>query len=136
IKAKTFEWITENSEDWQFEVARNKDYLNQFTCFSLALQNYVKIIIKHTIAKILYSLEKLSATKTFFAIENNEDDELKTKLSDLWKRCFMDNEIIDINNLPEPKPSRYIMSCSIVDGLEYPFSYYFMNQIDFYKIYY
>src|SRR6266542_4675000 len=113
VKEKTFKWVFENCDDWQFEIARNQDYLNQFTCFSLALQNYVKIIIKQTIAKILYSLEKLSATKIYFTLENDREYEMKTELYDLWKQCFMDNTVININNLPEPKPSRYTISCSI-----------------------
>src|SRR5690349_16402382 len=89
IKTKTFEWILTNCKNWQYEVALNDNYLSKFTCFSLALQNYVKIIIKQTIAKILFSLEKLSATVTFF---NNEGLE---ELSDLWKKFFIDNTIIN-----------------------------------------
>ncbi|PKC51823.1 hypothetical protein RhiirA1_482912, partial [Rhizophagus irregularis] len=47
----------------------------------------------------------------------------------------MDNAIINIDNLCEPKPSMYIMSRSIND-LEFPFSYYFMNLINYYEKYY
>src|ERR1051325_77324 len=134
IKAKTFEWILENCENWQYEVALNKDDLSKFTCFSLALQNHVKIIIKQAIAKILYSLEKLSAITTFFSSENTKDSEMKKELPDLWKRFFMSNTIIDINNLCEPRPSAYtIPSCTIINDLKFPFSHYFMNQINYYK---
>src|SRR6266542_2047286 len=135
VKEKTFKWVFENCDDWQFEIARNQDYLNQFTCFSLALQNYLKVTIKQTIAKILYLLEKFSATTTFFTIEN-EESEKKKDLADLWETIFMDNIIVNIDNLPEPKLSSYIMTCSVVNELEFPFSYYFMNQINYYKIYY
>jgi hypothetical protein len=135
IKTKTFNWISENCNDWKYEVARNQDYINQFTCFSLALQNYLLIIIKQTIAKILYSLEKLSATKTYFKLENCKESEMKTELLDLWKQCFLDDTVININNLPEPKPDRYIIT-SINNKLEFPFSYYFFNQINFYEMYY
>ncbi|CAB4443923.1 unnamed protein product [Rhizophagus irregularis] len=136
IKEKTFESIFGNYNDWQFEVAKNKDYLSQFASLLLALQNYVKMIIKQTIAKILYSLEKLSATKSYFTIEKIEENEMKIDLSDLWKQCFMDNTIININSLPEPKPSKYVMPYSVIDELEFPFSYYFFNQIKFYELYY
>ncbi|CAB4393294.1 unnamed protein product [Rhizophagus irregularis] len=135
IKTKTFEWILTNCKNWQCEVALNKkNYSSKFTCFSLALRNYVIIIIKQTISKILYSLEKFSAISTFF---NNKNDESKVKkeLSELWKIFFMDNAIINIDNLCEPKPSMYIMSRSIND-LEFPFSYYFMNLINYYEKYY
>jgi hypothetical protein len=136
MKEKTFESIYGNYNDWQFEVAKNQSYLSQFTSFSLALQNYVIMIIKQTIAKILYSLEKFSATKSYFTFEKIEENEMKKDLSDLWKRCFMDNTIININNLSDPKPSKYIMLYSVIDELEFSFSYYFFNQINFYKIYY
>ncbi|UZO24840.1 uncharacterized protein OCT59_017134 [Rhizophagus irregularis] len=135
IKTKTFEWILTNCKNWQCEVALNrKNYSSKFTCFSLALRNYVIIIIKQTISKILYSLEKLSAMSTFFNSENGES-KVKKELSELWKKFFMDNTIINIDNLCEPKPSMYIMSRSIND-LEFPFSYYFMNLINYYEKYY
>ncbi|CAB4443216.1 unnamed protein product [Rhizophagus irregularis] len=135
IKTKTFEWILTNCKNWQCEVALNrKNYSSKFTCFSLALRNYVIIIIKQTISKILYSLEKLSAMSTFFNSENCES-KVKKELSELWKKFFMDNTIINIDNLCEPKPSMYIMSRSIND-LEFPFSYYFMNLINYYEKYY
>ncbi|RGB41967.1 hypothetical protein C1646_810360 [Rhizophagus diaphanus] len=136
IKEKVYKWIFENCNNWQFEVAKNQDYLSQFTSLLLALQNYVKMIVKHTIAKILYSLEKLLVTKTYFTFEKINDDEIKAELSGLWKRCFMDNTIININNLPEPKTSKYIMSYYVIDELKFPFSYYFFNQINSYKLYY
>src|ERR1051325_7813441 len=121
IKAKTFKWILENCENWQYEVALNKENLSKFTCSSLALQNHVKIVIKQTIAKILYSLEKLSAIATFFNNENIKESKMKRELTDLWKRFFMSNEIIDINNLCEPKLSTYtISSCSIINDLKFP----------------
>ena len=56
--------------------------------------------------------------------------------TELWKQFFMDNTIINLNNLPEAMPSRYVMSCSTVNDLEFPHSYYFTNQINFYKIHY
>ncbi|GBC06772.1 hypothetical protein RclHR1_07030002 [Rhizophagus clarus] len=136
IKTKAFNWIFTSCKDWQFEVACNKDYLNQFKSFSLALENYVKITIKQTIAKIFYSLEKLSATATFFTIKNNDEYEIKSKLCNLWKKMLMDDTIININNLPEAEPSKYVMPCATVNELEFPFSYYFMNQINYYEGHY
>ncbi|RGB33408.1 hypothetical protein C1646_816080 [Rhizophagus diaphanus] len=134
IKTKTFEWILENYKNWQYEVVLDKMYLSKFTCLSLALQDYIRIIIKQTVAKILYSLEKLSAVATFFNYNNNsKESKIKNELSDLWKHFFMDNTIVNISNLSEPKPSIYIISHLIINDLEFPFSYYFFDQINFYK---
>src|SRR4051794_31331252 len=82
IKTKTFDWISTNYKDWNTEVAFDNDYLSRFTCFSLALQDYVKVAVKQTIAKILYSLEKFSTTTKFFTIENGKS-ETKKDLSNL-----------------------------------------------------
>jgi hypothetical protein len=133
IKVKTYKWIVENCKNWQYEVALDKMNLSRFTCFSLALQNYTRIIIKETITIILYSLENLSAVSTFFNYENKEKSDEKNELFDLWKHFFMDNAIININNLGEPKPSTYKISHLIINDLEFPFSYYFLNQINSYK---
>ncbi|CAB4443214.1 unnamed protein product [Rhizophagus irregularis] len=135
IKTKAFEWISENCKNWQYEVASNKEYLSKFDYFSMALQNSVRIIIKQTIAKILYSLEKLSATSTFFNNENRKEFDEERELSDLWKRFFMDNTIINIDNLCEPKPSIYKIPY-LINDLKFPFSYYFMNLINYYEKYY
>ncbi|CAB5385552.1 unnamed protein product [Rhizophagus irregularis] len=135
IKTKAFEWISENCKNWQYEVASNKEYLSKFDYFSMALQNSVRIIIKQTIAKMLYSLEKLSATSTFFNNENRKEFDEERELSDLWKRFFMDNTIINIDNLCEPKPSIYKIPY-LINDLKFPFSYYFMNLINNYEKYY
>ncbi|CAB4494066.1 unnamed protein product [Rhizophagus irregularis] len=132
IKTKTFEWVLENCKNWQYEVVLDKTYLSKFTCLSLALQDYIRIIIKQTVAKIIYSLENLSALTTFFNY-NNKESKIKTELSDLWKHFFMDNTTININNLCEPKPSIYKISHLMINDLEFPFSYYFLDQINFYK---
>ncbi|GBC04617.1 hypothetical protein RclHR1_05780008 [Rhizophagus clarus] len=133
IKTKTYEWILTNCKNWQCEVALNKN-LSEYTCFSLSLRKYVIVIIKQTISKILYSLEKLSAMSTFFNNENDKSN-VKKELSDLWIKFFMDNAIINIDNLCEPKPSMYIMS-RLINDLEFPFSYYFINLINYYEKYY
>ncbi|GBC14823.1 hypothetical protein GLOIN_2v1781959 [Rhizophagus irregularis DAOM 181602=DAOM 197198] len=136
IKTKTFEWVLENCKNWQYEIVLDKTYLSKFTCLSLALQDYIRIIIKQTVAKIIYSLENLSAVATFFNY-NNKESKIKNELSDLWKHFFMDNTIININSLCEPKPSIYKISHLIINDLEFPFSYYFFDQIDSYKrVYY
>ncbi|RGB32751.1 hypothetical protein C1646_762510 [Rhizophagus diaphanus] len=69
IKTKTFVWILKNYKNWQCEAALNKKDLSMFTCFSIALQNYVKKIIKHTIYKVLYSIENYRKLKEYSKIK-------------------------------------------------------------------
>ncbi|RIA82693.1 hypothetical protein C1645_834986 [Glomus cerebriforme] len=127
LKAKTFEWILENCKNWQHEVALNKNNLSKFTCFSLALRNHVKIIVKQTICKMLYSIEDLLAIEKIFKNENNES-KMKKEIIDLWKQSFM-NKIIIFYLSQDSK-----MSLPIINDIEFPFSFYF--QLNYYKKYY
>ncbi|PKY35514.1 hypothetical protein RhiirB3_476201, partial [Rhizophagus irregularis] len=52
-----------------------------------------------------------------------------------WQDMFMNNKIVDIDILPEPKPDGYAMAVSGLD-LQFPFSFYFMKQIDNFKTLY
>ncbi|CAG8624061.1 4587_t:CDS:2 [Rhizophagus irregularis] len=129
IKIKTFEWILKNYKNWQCEAALNNKDSSMFTCFSIALQNYLKIIIKHTIYKVLYSIEKLPEITRIF---DNESNEFKMeKVVHIWKQSFID-KIVNIDYLLELRLS--IFSSDIVNDLEFPFSFYFL--INCYRRYY
>jgi len=92
------------------------------------------VIIKQTISKILYSIEKLPEITKIFDNENNES-KMEKEIIDLWKQSFMDKIIININNLFEPKLKlSFTKSLPIIDDIEFPFSYYF--QINDYKKFY
>ncbi|GBC14826.2 hypothetical protein GLOIN_2v432849 [Rhizophagus irregularis DAOM 181602=DAOM 197198] len=123
IKTKTFEWILGNYKNWQCGAALNKKDLSMFTCFSIVLQNYIKKIIKHTIYKILYSIEKLPEIERIFKNESNEKEVVH-----LWKQSFID-KIVKINYLFEQR-----LSVVPSEMIEFPFSYYFL--INYYKRYY
>src|SRR5207248_535681 len=45
-------------------------------------------------------------------------------------------KIINIEDLPDPKPDGYIMPAGNLYDLKFPFSIYFMKQIDNFKRYY
>jgi hypothetical protein len=130
IKTKTFEWILKNSNNWQCEAALNKNDLSTFNYYSLTLQNYIKKIIKQTIYKILYSIEKLPEITRIFKNENNEF-KMEKRVVHLWKQYFMDI-IVNIDELFEPRLS--VIPSEMINDLEFPFTYYF--QINYYKRYY
>ncbi|RIA97746.1 hypothetical protein C1645_871114 [Glomus cerebriforme] len=52
------------------------------------------------------------------------------------KKALSDISQDKIHNLLEQKPSVYMISNSMINDIEFPFSYYFMNQINHYKNYY
>ncbi|PKC70591.1 hypothetical protein RhiirA1_439366 [Rhizophagus irregularis] len=131
LKARILEWIEEKAtDDWQFKVASNKQNLYPYSSFSLALQAHIRSLIRVPMAKILCALERLSATKTFFHVEN--DDEL----FEFWQQIYKDKKIVKIDDLPNPKPDGYIMPAGSLYDLKFPFSLYFMKQIDNFKRYY
>ncbi|PKY50617.1 hypothetical protein RhiirA4_530802 [Rhizophagus irregularis] len=101
IKTKTFEWILENYKNWQCEAALNKKDLSMFTCFSIALQNYIKKIIKHTTYKVLYSIEKLPEITRIFENESNEF-KMEKEVVHMWKQSFID-KIVNIDYLLESR---------------------------------
>jgi hypothetical protein len=124
-------------QDWQYHVASNKKLLYPYSSFSIALQAHIRTLVRHPIAKILCSLERLGATKTFliYDLPGAENSLQRVQFLNFWKDMFMDNSIIDIDILPEPKPDGYAMSVSGFD-LQFPFSFYFMKQIDNFKTLY
>src|SRR4051812_24882813 len=135
LKIRTQEWLKiKAKQDWQYHVASNKKLLYPFSSFSIALQAHIRTLVRHPIAKILCSLERLGATKTFLThdLPESEMSQQRVQFLNFWKEMFMDNNIIDIDILPDPKPDVYKMSISGFD-LQFPFSFYFMKQIDNFK---
>jgi hypothetical protein len=139
LKTRVLEWIEEKSTiNWQYKVASNKQNLYPYTSFSAALQAYIRTQVRKPIAQILCTLERLSATKTFFYL--NDRISLKEnyeKLLKFWQKIYMDKKIIKIEELQDPKPDGYSMPTrGCFYELEFPFSLYFMKQIDNFKRYY
>src|SRR5581483_9214626 len=138
LKTRTQEWLKINAKpDWQYHVASDKKSLYPYSSFSVALQAHIRTIVRRPIAKILYSLERLGATKTFLIhdLPKIQMSQQREQFLKFWIDMFMDNNIIDIDRIPEPKPDGYTMPASIYD-LQFPFSFYFMKQIDTFKTLY
>ncbi|RHZ50618.1 hypothetical protein Glove_494g23 [Diversispora epigaea] len=128
LKERTIMWIDEKSStDWQYQVASNKRLLYPYSSFSAALHAYIRSLVRSPIAKMLYSLEKLSAIKTFFDIDQPENrmDSLIT----FWKGMFNDPKVITTDDLVEPN----VYTLPQIYDLRFPFSYYFIKRIDGFK---
>jgi hypothetical protein len=137
LKDKVLEWIEEKTSDWQFKIASNKQELYSYPSLSAALQAHVRILIRKQVAKILYALERLSVTKTFFSIdERTYSNGNYEKLLKFWEQIYMDKKIVNIEDMQDPKPDGYNMPARCLLDLEFPFSYYFIDQIDSLRKYY
>ncbi|RHZ89175.1 hypothetical protein Glove_18g29 [Diversispora epigaea] len=140
LKMKTQELLQDNhsSRDWQYYVASNKKLLYPYSSFSAALQAHIRSIVREPIAKILCALERLSATQSYFTLEQSisqSSSQHDLQLIEFWKQMFNDKAIMNIDELSVPKSEGYLMPPVIYD-LQFPFSFYFIKQIDgFKKIY-
>ncbi|CAG8454752.1 3616_t:CDS:10 [Acaulospora morrowiae] len=133
LRMKTRELLQGNysSRGWQYYVASNKKLLYPYSSFSAALQAYIRSIVRQPIAKILCALERLSATKTFLSFDQASPQQ-QLQLREFWREMFNDKTITRIDELSDAKPDGYSMPTAVYD-LRFPFSYYFMNQIDGFK---
>ncbi|CAB4482658.1 unnamed protein product [Rhizophagus irregularis] len=109
LKDKTLKWIEENStSDWQYKIASNKRELYSYSSFSAAIQAHIRKFVRKTIAKILY-------------------------YSSFGNKFIWIREIIKIEDIQD---DGYNMSAGCLLDLEFPFSFYFIDQIDSFKRYY
>ncbi|GES90916.1 hypothetical protein GLOIN_2v1785271 [Rhizophagus clarus] len=135
LKVKVLEWIgNQPTSDWQYKVASNKQNLYPYSSFSVALQAHIRTLFRKPIAQILCALERLSATKTFFYINEQARSKGKyEKLLEFWERIYMNEKIVKIEDMQNPKPDGYNMPAGSLLDLKFPFSLYFMNQINSFK---
>ncbi|RIB28541.1 hypothetical protein C2G38_2028448 [Gigaspora rosea] len=132
LKIKTFEWLQNNSSnDWQYHVASDKKLLYPYSSFSTALQSHIRALVRIPIAKLLCCLERLFITKTFLNLKCSTSKHSKLLL-EFWKQMINDKDLLNTDELSEPKPDGYIMS-KISYDLQFPFSYYFVKQVDTFK---
>ncbi|CAB4488333.1 unnamed protein product [Rhizophagus irregularis] len=139
LKKRVLVWVEENStSDWQYKIASNKQNLYPYPSFSAALQAHVRTLFREPIARILYALERLSAIKTFFYVSDQTKSKKGNyeKLLKFWEQIFMDNKIVKIDDIPNPKPDGYNMLAGSLLDLEFPFSFYYMKKIDSFKRHY
>ncbi|CAG8447585.1 8222_t:CDS:10, partial [Acaulospora morrowiae] len=116
LKLRTEEWLRVNSSDQLQKSSTN-----------------MRTLIRKPIAKLLYILERYHAILFFFSWDNNRDGSNKNDLFKFWKQIFMNKRIVNIDNMVmDPKPDLYIISGNYLN-LKFPFSCYFMEQIDKHK---
>ncbi|CAG8591839.1 8168_t:CDS:10 [Paraglomus occultum] len=131
LKMRIMQWIDENTKpNWQLRVASDKSAIYLHSSFAGALLAYIRVLVRKPIAQLLYALEKHCALLTFFNITDDlkEDEEL----IEFWKDMYLNKKIIDIEAIKEPGPDNYAIASGLHD-LHFPFSYYFMNQINSFK---
>ncbi|CAG8563026.1 45905_t:CDS:10 [Gigaspora margarita] len=117
LKQRILKWLDENtSENWQLQVASDKKVLYLHSSFTAALRSYIRIIVKKYIAKLLCALERLSALKTLLNLERENSN---SDLIEFWYQMFNDDNIINIENLMDPKPDGFQNILSKIPALKH-----------------
>ncbi|CAG8532603.1 7300_t:CDS:10, partial [Acaulospora morrowiae] len=134
LKLRTEEWLQANSSDqWHLDVALDQKSLTLHSSFSVALETHVRALIRKPIAKLLYILERNHSITLLFSWDNNADESDENELFKFWKEIFINKKIVNIDDMVmDPRPDLYSTSGNYLN-LKFPFSYYFMEQIDQYK---
>ncbi|CAG8448239.1 7322_t:CDS:10, partial [Acaulospora morrowiae] len=136
LKERTIDWLrdTVTFTDWQYNVASDKKSLYPYSSFAIALSAHIRTLVRQPIAKLLCALERLSVISTFLNLQKSDqmEKEENEKLLRFWRQMFMDKSVISIEDLQEPKPDGYSLTSGVYN-LKFPFSYYFMKQIDGFK---
>ncbi|CAG8461964.1 10472_t:CDS:10, partial [Acaulospora colombiana] len=136
LKERTVDWLkdTVTLTDWQYNVASNKKSLYPYSSFAVALSAHIRTLVRQPIAKLLCALERLSALTTFLTLDEPHRMEIEQneQLLRFWRQMFMNKSVVSIEDLPEPKPDGYLLTSGVYK-LNFPFSYYFIRQIDGFK---
>nr|XP_024402110.1 uncharacterized protein LOC112295119 isoform X3 [Physcomitrium patens] len=106
---------------WQTSVVCNPGRLALALNLHSALITYVEEKLREPIARLIYVLESHSALGSYF----NMTDARK----DLWRSVFMDQQMVSIENVPEPMhPEGYTIKDPV--SLYVPFSSLYAEHID------
>lgn len=139
IHRRVNEWLNENEQpNWQLMIARSKQMLLLSSSFYVALDRHIRNTIRIPIAKIICSLEQLSALTTYLDLNEQcpfDNDSIvattsNPELLEFWEKIFEDKTVVSIDHLANPGPDAYSISSANLVQLRFPFSKYFADQID------
>ena len=91
---------TNSKENWQVEVACDRQSLVNSSTFYSALEQFVSRSVRNELAKIVFFLEKENAWPPHLVDDSNRTTMLK--LENLWCKFIMDNGIFKIADIPKP----------------------------------
>ena len=123
---------TNSKGNWQIEVACDRQSLvNSSTLYS-ALERFVSKLVRNTLAKIVFFLEKENSWPPHVVDECNEtlQKPCMQKLEDLWCKLIMDSAIFKIEDIPEPLGAESCLLNSASLDLHLPFSQMLYKKID------
>ena len=126
---------TNSKENWQLKVACDRQSLVNSSTFYSALERFVSKLVRNTLAKIVFFLEKENAWPPHVVNECNEtlQKPCMQKLEDLWCKLLIDSAIFKIEDIPEPLGAESCLLNSASLDLCLPFSQMLYKKIDLVK---
>ncbi|KAG0610191.1 hypothetical protein M758_7G045200 [Ceratodon purpureus] len=121
-------WLEEDAKNeresgklWQTSVVCNRGRLALASNLHYAFLQYIEEKFREPIARLIYVLENKSALGSYFNMTHVQKA--------LWRKVFMDREMINIENVPQPMhPEGYIIKDPM--ELKLPFSSLYAEHVD------
>ena len=111
---------------WQLAVARDRQALFNSSTLVGAVQHHFNHLIREPLAKIVYFLERESAwPKEVFS-----NDPVKDKSLQVWTELLFDEDIFNIEDIPNSQGAESYFVPGRRHKLEYPFASIFSKKVD------
>ncbi|RUS34694.1 hypothetical protein BC938DRAFT_479135 [Jimgerdemannia flammicorona] len=124
-------WLEEQqSRDWQFRIACDRQQLGLSTSFSSALEKHIRHMVREPLAKMIYALEKTSALPSFLRLDPSQH-----VLMQLWEDVCLERRVVRAHEEEEPRPNGYYLGGRLYN-LRFPFSRYFYQSIEGFRQFY
>lgn len=128
LKSRVLQEIGSSTQSWQSSVACDHRKLIECRVFEDALRQSIHESVSKPLSKLIFALEKEGALRDFFSISK---DSLKREE---WLALFNDPAVINLSNIASPTgPDCYQLNDLPLVDLQFPFSRFFMRQIDTFK---
>lgn len=128
LKSRVLHEMGSSTQSWQSSVACDHRKLIECRVFEDALRHSIHETVSKTLSKLIFALEKEGALRDFFSISN---DSLKREE---WFALFNDPAVINLSNIASPTgPDCYHLNDLSLVELHFPFSRFFVRQIDTFK---
>lgn len=118
--------IQPDVRSWQFSVACDRQALINSSHLVGAIQHHVSHLIRQPLTKIVYFLEKESAWPKFLFTQDPSDlEEL-----DVWSKLLLDQEILNIEDIPDHQGAESYFVSERRLHLKFPFASVFCKKVE------
>ena len=116
-----------NGETWPVRVALDIETLINSSTFSFAIEHYLYGLVRDTLAKIIYFLERENAwpARVF-----PDDENALSKYENVWCKLISKETILDLRKIPAPLGTEFYIVDGICLDLLVPFSQVIIQKVN------